>query len=75
MFSGANSQWNLGDFSPNFKNNPNLQKKIYCDFFFFEDWDFHSVNTHIHYMVTFSFTLMAIVCVIHVANVFFIDQN
>ena len=36
-------QWNLGDFFPNFG-----KKNI-----FYEDWDFHSVNTHTSYMVTF----------------------
>ena len=73
MFSEAEiqppSQWNLGVFFPNLKKNPNLPKK----YFFFEDWDFYSVNTNIHthtsYMVMFSFNLMAIVCVI--ANLFF----
>ena len=45
---------------------PILKKKIpiFKKKFFFEDWDFHSVNTHTSYMVTFSFNLMAIVCVI-----------
>ena len=84
VFSGAkirpHSQWNLGDFFPNFEKNMNLQKKC-CFFFvcFLEDWDFHSVNTYIHKLHTwqhsttiafyFSFNLMAIVCVI--ANLFF----
>ena len=46
--------------------------------FLLEDWDvlfffrleFHSVSMHRHYMVTFSFNLMAIECVI--ANYFFL---
>ena len=50
-------------FFPILKKFPNLQKKI-----FFEDLDFYSVNAHTSYMVTFSFNLMAIVCVI--ANMF-----
>ena len=68
-FPRPHSQWNLGAFFPNFG------KKIQSSqiFFFFEDWDFHSVNTHKSYMLTFSFNLMAIVCVI--ANLFFIDQK
>ena len=38
---GPNSaQWNLGDFFPNF------EKKSQSSFFFLDDWDFHSVNTH-----------------------------
>ena len=75
-FSGAEilpqSQWNLGAFLANFEKNPNLQ---FYHYFFFENWDFHSVNvnTHTSYMVTFSFNLIAIVCVI--ANCFFIDKN
>ena len=36
-------------FSQFWKKNPNLQKNF---FFFFEDWDFHSVTTHTSYMVT-----------------------
>ena len=44
------------------KNIPNFQKR-----FFFEDWDFHSVNTHTSYMVRF-FNLIAIVCVRVMAN-------
>ena len=72
VLSGAeirpHSQWNLGAFFPNF------EKKIpIFNFFFVEDWDFLSVNTHTSYMVKFSFNLMAIVCVI--ANLFFIDQK
>ena len=52
------SQWNLGDFSPNFeKKNP---PKIYI--FFFEDWDFYLVNTHRRYIMTFFFSSMATVC-------------
>ena len=47
VFSGAEirllSQWNFGEFFPNFEKNPSLQKK---KSFFFEDWDFHSVTTH-----------------------------
>ena len=35
------SQWNLGDLVPILKKNPNL--------LFFQDWDFHSVNTHTSY--------------------------
>ena len=37
------SQWNLGDFFPNFEErNPNLNFLT----FFFEDWDFHSMTTY-----------------------------
>ena len=52
VFSGAEiqlySQWNSGDFFPNFEKKSQSSKKNV-----FEDWDFHSVNTHIHksYMV------------------------
>ena len=46
---------------------------IFPIFNFFNDWDFHSVNTHTSYMVTFSFNLMSIVCVI--ANLFFIYKH
>ena len=60
-------QWNLGDFFPNFEKKSQSSKKI----FFLEDSDFHSVNILTSYMVTFSFNLMAIVCVI----TFFIDQK
>ena len=78
MFSGAEIRplSQLSDFFPQFKKKyQSSKKKIYfiMIFFFFEDWDFHSVNTHRHYMVIFSFNLMAIVCVI--ANLFFIDQK
>ena len=67
-----NSQWNLGVFFfPNFERKYQSSKKK--KFFFFEDWDFHSVNTHTSYMVTFSFNLMAIVCVI--ANFFLFTKN
>ena len=72
VFSGAQSQWNLGDYFPILKKIPIFKKKN----FFFEDLDFHSVTTHTSYMVTpyyhciyFSFNLMAKVCVI--ANLFF----
>ena len=46
VFSGAeyqpHSQRNLGEFFSNFeKKKSQSSKKI-----FFEDWDFHSVNTH-----------------------------
>ena len=48
MLSGAeiwpHSKWNLGDFFPILKKNHHLQKN---NLFFFEDWDFYSVNTHI----------------------------
>ena len=74
---GLHSHLNLGDFFPNFEKKSQSSKKKFFFFFFedwdfilfFEDWDFHSVNTHRHYMVTFSFNLMAIVCVI--ASLFF----
>ena len=58
-------------FFPNFeekKNNP----QIFFFFFFFEEWDLHSVNTHTSYMVTFTFNLMAILCVIAKLNLFFL---
>ena len=62
VFSGAeirpHSWWNLGAFFPILKIIPIF---IYFIFIFF-DWDFHSVNTHKH-MVTFSFDLIALVCV------------
>ena len=51
------SQWNLGAFLPNSEKNPNLNYFFF--FFFLKGWDFHS---HTSYMVTFSFTLMVIVC-------------
>ena len=41
--------------------------------FFFEDWDFHSVNTHTSHMVMLSFNLMAIECVI--AIFFLLTKN
>ena len=50
-----------------------LKKSPNLIFFFFEDWDFHSVNTHTSYMVIFSFNLMAILCVI--ADFFLLNQN
>ena len=60
VFKGADiqphSQWNLVDFFPNFKKNPNG---------FLYDWD----HPHTSYMVMFSFNLIAIVCVI--ANLLF----
>ena len=68
MFS---SQWNLGDFFPNFeKKNPNLQKKK--KLYFFEDWDFHALNTHTSYKddVLFQFN-GNIVCVI---TIFFLPK-
>ena len=67
MFSGAeilpHSQWNLGDFFPNFLKLPIFKKKI---FFFLGggggggELGFYSVNTH---MVTFSFNLITLVCI------------
>ena len=48
-------------FFPNFEKKSQSSKNI---FFFFADWDFHSVNTYTSYMVTFSFNLMTIVCVL-----------
>ena len=54
-------------FFPNFeKKNQSSKKKS-------EDLEFHSVNTRTNYMVTFSFNLMKIVCVL--ASLFFIDQK
>ena len=81
VFSGAemkpHSQWNLGAFFPILKKNPDLQKK---NIHFFEGLDFHSVNTytrartytHTSYMVTFSFNILTIVCLI--ANVFLLTK-
>ena len=67
VFSGAKirplSQWNLGDLFPNSKKKKTIFKKNY---FFL---NFHSITTHTSNKVTFSFNLMAIVCVI--ANLFF----
>ena len=52
---------------------PNFANKIFKKKKNFEDRDFHSINTHTSYMVTFSFNLMAIVCVI--ANLFLYTKN
>ena len=39
----SQSQWDLVNKNPNLEEkNPNFKKNM----FFFEDWDFHSVNTH-----------------------------
>ena len=61
---GHHSQWNLGDFFPQFKKIPIPPPPPLPIFFFLKHWDFHSVTTHTSCMVTFSFDLMAIVCVI-----------
>ena len=41
------SQWDLGDFFPNLKKNPNLKKKKFFFFFFFLEFSF-SHHTHTH---------------------------
>ena len=67
MFSGAeiqpHCQRNLGDFFAILKKKSKSSKK-----FFFEDWDFHSFNTHTSYMVTFFFNLMAICMIVVVGH-------
>ena len=55
-------------FFPILKKNPNLH------FFCFEDWDFHSINTHTSYLVTFSFNLMETACVV-AEFVFLLTKN
>ena len=56
-------------FSPILKIKIPIFKKI---IFFFEDWVYtESTHTQAMYMVTFSFNLMAIVCVILIANLLF----
>ena len=61
-------------FFPILKKNPNLAKKN-NKHSFWEDWDFHSVNSHTSYMVAFSFNLMAIVCVISIFFFFLLTKN
>ena len=73
VFSGAevqpNSQWNLGDFFPNFEKKSKSSKKF---FFSFEIGIFIQ-STHTSYMVMISFNLMAIVC--DIANLYFLNKN
>ena len=79
VFLGAeirpHSQWNLGDFFPNFEKNPNLpkKKKNFFFFFFFLKNEIFLQLTHTIYMVTLSLNLMAIVCV--KANLFLLSKN
>ena len=81
VFSGAeirtHSQWNLGDLFTQFR-----KKKSHSYFFktgtFIQSTHTYArtharTHTHTSYMVSLSFNLMSIVCVI--ANLFFIDQK
>ena len=72
------SQWNLGDFLPNFE--AKSQSYFFKTGTFIQSTHTHThthtrmhARTHTSYMVTFSFNLISIVCVI--ADLFFIDQK
>ena len=56
-------------FIPNFEKNSQSSKKKFFFVFFFWKIGIFIQSTHTSYMVTFSFNLMAIVCVI--ANLYF----
>ena len=45
----VDSQLYLADYFPNLEKIPIFKK----NFFFFEDWDFHSVNTHFNLMAKY----------------------
>ena len=65
VFSGdeiwPNSQWNLSDFFPILKTKSQSSKKK----FFFLKIGIFIQSTHRRYMVTFSFNLMAIECIVN----------